>query len=372
MAVSATIQRINSKSPYKVIQTGSGLSSVTLKVWIYDGTQGAAVGSGVDGASSSSNDRPAEPTYTLLSDAVGEGSTKYVSFEVSNLLDGYIKQCFNGTHNQSREGAVMFMDYQVHSTYSSSPVISTMVQAVAYDGYTYFEDGLNYQDNATGMFTSNTIVKKDGEPVNIPINTRRGDSVKFMMNSSVLSTSNISDSNEADEQIAYASSGLSSLTQFNRIDIENTEGDVRTIKVVGVCANKYPSYRVTFLNRFGALEDLLFYGNSTESLSVQSKTFNVNTTNYTSVSYDTCEAQVHKQGVSSKKIMRLNSGFHPEDCNEAFKELIQSTDVWIDYNGQTLPIIVKSSSFNVKTELNDNAINYTINVEFAFNRINNI
>lgn len=370
--VSTTIQRVNSKSPYKVIQSGSGLSSVTLKVWIYGGTQGAPVGSGTDGASSSSNDRPAAPTYTLLSDAVGEGSTKYVSFEISNLLDGYIHQCFNGNHNTSREGAVVFLDYQVHSTYSSSPVISTMVQTVAYDGYTYFEEGLNAQDNATGMFTSNTILRKEGEPVNIPINTRRGDSVTFLMDGSVVATSNINSSNEADEQISYASTGFGGATDFNRIDIENNDGDVRRVNVVSVCANKYPSYRVTFLNKYGALEDLLFYGNSTESLSVKSNTFNVNTTNYLTGSYDTCDAQTHKQGVSSKKMMTLNSGFHPEACNEAFKELIQSTDVWIDYNGQTLPIIVKNSSFNVKTELNDNAINYTINIEFAFNRINNI
>lgn len=372
MAVSATIQRINSKSPYKVIQTGSGLSSVTLKVWIYDGTQGASVGSGVDGAASSSNDRPSSPTYTLKSDAVGASSSRYVSFEVSSLLDGYIKQCFNGTHNSSREGAVMFMDYQVHSTFSSSPVISAMVQAVAYDGYTYFEEGLNYQDNATGMFTSNTLLKKEDESVNVPINTRRGNLVSFLKDGTTVSTSSISTSNEADEQISYASSTLGGVFDFNQIRIQNTDGDIRNINVVSVCANKYPSYKVTFVNKYGALEDILFYGNSTESLSVKSNTFNVNTTNYLTGGYDTCEAQTHKQGVSSKKMMTLNSGFHPEDCNEAFKELIQSTDVWINYNGQTLPIVVKSSSFNVKTELNDNAINYTINIEFAFNRINNI
>ena len=54
--------------------------------------------------------------------------------------------------------------------------------------------------------------------------------------------------------------------------------------------------------------------------------------------------------------MTLNSGFYPEACNTAFEQLIDSTDVWIEIDGTALPINIKTSSFNKKTELNDNAI----------------
>tara|TARA_R110000744_G_scaffold59113_1_gene123177 strand:- start:189 stop:401 length:213 start_codon:yes stop_codon:yes gene_type:complete len=70
--------------------------------------------------------------------------------------------------------------------------------------------------------------------------------------------------------------------------------------------------------------------------------------------------------------MILNSGFYSEDCNVTFEELIDSTDTWIEKDGVILPINIKTSSFNKKTAINDNAINYTINIEYAFNKINNI
>ena len=41
-------------------------------------------------------------------------------------------------------------------------------------------------------------------------------------------------------------------------------------------------------------------------------------------------------------------------------------------DSKTLPVIVKSKSFVQKTTLNDRLINYTIDIEFAFNKINNV
>ena len=49
-----------------------------------------------------------------------------------------------------------------------------------------------------------------------------------------------------------------------------------------------------------------------------------------------------------------------------------SEDCWIEINNQTLPINVSSSSLKYKTQLNDKIINYTIEIEFAYDTINNI
>ena len=72
------------------------------------------------------------------------------------------------------------------------------------------------------------------------------------------------------------------------------------------------------------------------------------------------------------EMLKLNTGFYPESYNEIFRQLSLSEEVWIRYEGQTLPIIVKTSSLNYKTSINDKLINYTMDVEFAFNKINNI
>ena len=49
-----------------------------------------------------------------------------------------------------------------------------------------------------------------------------------------------------------------------------------------------------------------------------------------------------------------------------------SEDCWIEIKNQTLPINVSSSSLAFKTQLNDKLINYTIDIEFAYDTINNI
>ena len=49
-----------------------------------------------------------------------------------------------------------------------------------------------------------------------------------------------------------------------------------------------------------------------------------------------------------------------------------SEDNWIEINNKTLPINVSGSSLAFKTQLNDKLINYTVEIEFAYDTINNI
>ena len=55
-----------------------------------------------------------------------------------------------------------------------------------------------------------------------------------------------------------------------------------------------------------------------------------------------------------------------------FRQLLLSDKVWIEINSQTLPVNIASSSLQFKTQLNDKLINYTIDVDYAFDKINNI
>ena len=68
----------------------------------------------------------------------------------------------------------------------------------------------------------------------------------------------------------------------------------------------------------------------------------------------------------------VTTGFYPEEYNKLFKEMQLSEDCWIEIENKTLPISVSSSSLNYKTHLNDKLINYTIEINFAFDTINNI
>jgi hypothetical protein len=70
----------------------------------------------------------------------------------------------------------------------------------------------------------------------------------------------------------------------------------------------------------------------------------------------------------------LNSGFVVEELNESFKQLMLSEEVSLyDFNNNTFSAInITDSEIEFKTVTNDKLINYTINVEFANDVINNI
>ena len=85
--------------------------------------------------------------------------------------------------------------------------------------------------------------------------------------------------------------------------------------------------------------------------------------------YNPQEKIFTKQG---QETIKLNSGYYPEDQNELFKQMFLSEQVWLEYEGDTLGVIVKSTAFTYKTRLTDKLINYEVELEFANDTINNI
>ena len=113
-----------------------------------------------------------------------------------------------------------------------------------------------------------------------------------------------------------------------------------------------------------------FFKRSNLSLKTKEESYKANIVNNGTYSINSRQKTVfNKTGIES---LKLNTGFYPESYNEIFRQLTLSEEVWINYDGDTLPITVMSSSLNYKTRVNDKLINYTIDVEFANNKINNI
>ena len=78
---------------------------------------------------------------------------------------------------------------------------------------------------------------------------------------------------------------------------------------------------------------------------------------------------LNKNGVDS---MVLSSAFVDESQNMAFGELLLSRKVWLETPLETLPVTITDSNIKYKTSLNDKLISYTINLDFAYDTINNI
>ena len=135
-----------------------------------------------------------------------------------------------------------------------------------------------------------------------------------------------------------------------------------------VCESKYTPYRISFINKKGVIEDVWFFKNSKLSLETKEEGYRANL----GTSYATNQHQYKTLYKEGKESLTINSGFYPEAHNEVFKQLLLSEKVWINYKGQTLPCKIKDSSMSFKTQVQDKLINYTMNIEFAFDKINNV
>jgi hypothetical protein len=92
----------------------------------------------------------------------------------------------------------------------------------------------------------------------------------------------------------------------------------------------------------------------------------------TNGTYNTYDAQIKLITKNGNQTLTLNSGYYPESNNEIFRQLFLSEKVWIEYKTKTLGVTIQTKNINYKTSLTDSLINYTIDVSFAFDTINNI
>tara|TARA_B110000971_G_C19621299_1_gene324899 strand:+ start:86 stop:436 length:351 start_codon:yes stop_codon:yes gene_type:complete len=111
---------------------------------------------------------------------------------------------------------------------------------------------------------------------------------------------------------------------------------------------------------------------SAEKLEIKSDLFKRNTIANSTAAYTTSEGQRERYNVNGSSSITVNTGFVKEDMNQTIEQLFLSENVWIRYNNKTLPILPKTQSLEYKTVLNDKLINYTIDFDFAFDKINNV
>jgi len=383
------MSKINARSPYYINISATNLTQVDLELYIYTGTK--------------TTDRT--NLFTLTSFAVGFPSgfssipIPAVNFEISEIVSDYILQTFDGDHASE----IVWVDYRFNNYISGSPQgYTSFTNLTGFDGYGFFEDGAQNQTtsiNNQGLLQSNTkVVKLDDAPAVIPVDTSITTQVTYELNGELVYTKAITSSNESDEQIEYVSNTINGADEFeNRViqdggtfegsiclqqfsdefvlfDFDTIYIDTLTgvdkITVENITECKYDPHKITFVNKFGALQDLWFFKKNAEQLKTTTEKFKRNI--IVNGSYDTSRHQQKILTKNGNETLTLNTGFYPEEYNEVFKQMQLSEDCWIEINNKTLPINVTSSSFAYKTQVNDKLINYTIEIEYAFDAINNI
>ena len=159
-------------------------------------------------------------------------------------------------------------------------------------------------------------------------------------------------------------------TDVDAIKITYTDASTETIKIKNIVENKHTPYRLTFINKYGALQSVWMFKRSDLSMSVENE--NYRGFLYNGSSYSVSEHQYRNYNIKARETISLNSGFYTEDYNEVFRQLLLSERVWIDYKDQILPVNIKSNELSFKTQVNDKLIDYKMDFEFAFDKINNV
>ena len=366
--------KILARSPFFITATGSQyILTATLDLYIWSGD--------------SSTDKPASPNYTIVKTAATPTSENIV-FEISQLIRDYFEYTSDNitpitfdsnqvtldsgvyTFDNGNSTNALWVETELTVTQTTDPQPSVVNDLyLALDGYGYFDEGVNPQ--GTNVI-SNKIQIKPLDDVLIPVylsDTDGVDRVDYLLNSSVVASPDLSgflSSDNSWDKIKYlVYSGDADEIKLYR---DSTLLDTVSVEYIDEC--KYTPKQIKFFAKNGLLEQIYMFKKSTQSISVSRDEYlsfmgGIGVDGYF---YNTGHHNARTFNVSGSEKVVLNSGFVDELQNEFFKQLLLSEFVWLDDK----PVRVSSSSLEYKTRVNDKLINYTIELEYSNNVINNI
>jgi len=363
---------INLRSPYFVFVTGTGLIDAIIEIEVYTGVSTGTIVS---------------PQYTLNSTATSDN----ISFEISELIRDFIDISFDGSYSSE----VVWVNYRVTYNDSGGQTIDPIQTLLGFDGYGYFEEGINPQLAERVLQTNSIIIIPDEADLSIPVNSALTDEYKLFLDGVEVLCVDIPTSTDTADQIYYAINSIYSIDNYtsrvvsgggaveaggcqdSNIKCDSVKFYISTslreeidVRNMDVC--KYTPYEVTFVNKFGAFQSLWFMGRSVVSLKRSNDTYKSNTLDVPGQSYSINSHQKRSLNVSGIENISLNTGFVDQSFDAVIRELLLSESVWIDFENNTLPVNVKSSSVAFKDTLTEKVINYSIDFEFAFDKINTI
>ena len=290
---------------------------------------------------------------TVLSGTSGQ-ETGTVAFEIADLCRDYLDVTFNNSYTSQSiaiTGTLTFKSETVDdiNTGSTPSTVGTPVSIshTGLDGYYEFMEGLGTGQNSAKTVASNDVLQ-DNTQLYYPDNTA-GVIPYWNGTAIVYDTFSASATNHTTISTAFT---------INRV------------------CNKHTAYKVTFVNKYGALQDFYFNGRTTENINVSKTTFKRNIAN-SSFEYDKQKHSIRQFNALANETIILNTPpMSYDNVNEAIKQLLVSEQVWIrkEEGGseQTVPINITDTQQTFKTGVSDKVVQYTITAEYAFDMISNI
>ncbi len=276
--------------------------------------------------------------YSITKNAINN----VVVFDISEIARDYIEHSFSQSNPSSTIAISTTITQYTGLNGTGTATALSAVSDVGFDGYGEFSEGINPTLPSSYTLQSNTDIYLPPNTASyIPRNDLSG---KYTIASTV-----------ADGTVIGV--GLPSIY----------------FTVHRVCDTKFGSTKVTFVNKFGSLQEMYFFFKQQETVNVSSENYKSNlVTNTDPATYDITRHQVSTYNVNAKETISLNTPFVADNFNLALEQLLLSEHIWLTKDGTTYPIAPKTKSLQKKTSVNDRLVQYTMEFEYAFDKINNI
>jgi lipoprotein-anchoring transpeptidase ErfK/SrfK len=297
---------------------------------------------------------------TLRYNIVKNGTVGTVlTFEIAELVRDYLNVTFNGTYTAQTADISFIYRYWSLPNGGGGGYSSSATTHKGFDGYGTFMEGINPTVSSYEWLIEKDVIK-DGYYFYAPLGVS---GVVPVSTNSVLSYTGFDTSNP------------------QTISLATPIGNV-LVNIIRVNCSRYgEGNKITFVNKYGALQDLWFFLKSVKTTTSTKETYNANTITISggnaTYSVNNPTKTVFNKSANQKII--LSSGYYPEGANPFFEDLMLSKQIWLTQadpydpsTEQVVPVIINTSSFTYKTSLNDKLIEYTMEFDMAFDYINNV
>ena len=284
-----------------------------------------------------------EDTSTLRYTIIKNTPTNNVTFEIAQLCRDYLDTTYAGSYISAVvdiSGAVTW--YDAVDAGGSSVGLPANFTHKGFDGYWDYvntSSDKNYCSEGVCLMQDNTIVY-------VPEST-----AGF---------------------IPTLSSGAIVYEAFSTSSTSIAVGSpAQTITITRTQCSKNSPVKVTFVNKYGALQDIYFDMKSTKSISTEIEKYN-NSNISTTGTYSSQSHQFKTLTKRGRERITINTGYIDDGMNEPMKQLMLSEQVWATIDSSIHPVDIATSNMTFKTNKNDKLVQYTLSLEYAHESIDRV
>jgi len=355
---------ILSRSPFNFTVTpGISFDEITAEIFIYRGHK--------------TDDRPLVSNYQVSKSVVQVGQPT-INFDIHKLVNDFVKNNYNGIADttgafttSTLDSVWCYIDAKINLGGAEQYQANQTLLAV--DGFLYHTDYEN--PIIASQFQYATILSNISNHIiyngsNYPLYFLTQDLTDITINGT--SVPFTFDQDIANQRIAYVNIAeyIGSSTSFTAV-FEYTFGDnvyTHNFTVKDEC--KYPLINCIFKNKYGFWQTIPFNKLSKKTQDFTNESYNGLISNYGSYALNTHVKRTYN--INGREKVTVNTDFIPEEYNALFTELMLSEFVYLEENGQVLPVNVVKTSFEKKTKLINKLIQYSMDFEYSFDLLNNI